>query len=311
MNMQKQNWIENSVQLHQNTFPFGMNKSTVTIAQLTPKMRIPCLEVVVLEKDDDYVISKLKTPIYTLFVADKTASVVMAYFGESARTIKIGDVLRLENVTTKLYWNCLQLIVLENSKVRRLGEDMMVFSEYPNMSHMEWVADESGNPENLKPRLSDIPINHWMPPQMAKAQENARSITSKYKIRPHRDFDKPVDNRTTQPSYYTNYDRPEQRQNIPLLPTRTPITYGEFNHSRNDHIIPTRNRYEMTDVRDFRSKRQKVNNNPINGNGNNNNNNNGNSNTNGNINSNGSYNTIQDTSSEGYNSPPPLGPPLI
>jgi len=26
---------------------------------------------------------------------------------------------------------------------------MMVFSEFPNMSHMEWVPDESGNPENL------------------------------------------------------------------------------------------------------------------------------------------------------------------
>jgi len=25
----------------------------------------------------------------------------------------------------------------------------MVFSEYPNMSHMEWVPDESGNSESL------------------------------------------------------------------------------------------------------------------------------------------------------------------
>jgi len=51
-----------------------------------------------LYKDEEYVISKLKTPIYSLYVADKTASVVMAYFGDSARNINIGDVLRLENV---------------------------------------------------------------------------------------------------------------------------------------------------------------------------------------------------------------------
>jgi len=25
----------------------------------------------------------------------------------------------------------------------------MVFSEFPNMSHMEWVPDESGNSESL------------------------------------------------------------------------------------------------------------------------------------------------------------------
>eukprot|EP00833_Pecoramyces_ruminatium_P014856 jgi/Orpsp1_1/1188888/evm.model.d7180000067957.1 len=95
MNLQKPNRMGGV--LHQNTFPFGKNTSTVTISQLVPKMRISRLEVIVLEKDEDYVISKLKTPIYSLYVADHTASVVMAYFGDSARNINIGDVLRLEN----------------------------------------------------------------------------------------------------------------------------------------------------------------------------------------------------------------------
>jgi len=40
----------NVVALHQNTFPFGKNTSSVTISQLVPKMRISRLEVIVLEK---------------------------------------------------------------------------------------------------------------------------------------------------------------------------------------------------------------------------------------------------------------------
>lgn len=333
---------------HQNTFPFGKNTSSVTISQLVPKMRISRLEVIVLEKDEEYVISKLKTPIYSLYVADKTASVVMAYFGDSARNINIGDVLRLENVTTKLYWNYLQLIVLENSKVRRLGEDMMVFSEFPNMSHMEWVPDESGNSESLKPRPSEVPIKHWMPPQMAKAQENARSITSKFKIRPHRDFDKPMDRdnlrSSSQPSYYPNYvDRPDQRQvnNIPppLIPGRPQVSYSEFTPNRNDHmmLMNNRNRYDLNDMRNFRGnnngnlnsdsmntnngmiKRQKLNGNQMNGMGNMNGNRMGVGNMYGNvpmnggnnINNNNNNNNMNDSNNEGYNSPPPLGPPLI
>jgi len=349
MNLQKPNRMGNVVALHQNTFPFGKNTSSVTISQLVPKMRISRLEVIVLEKDEDYVISKLKTPIYSLYVADQTASVVMAYFGDSARNINIGDVLRLENVTTKLYWNYLQLIVLENSKVRRLGEDMMVFSEFPNMSHMEWVPDESGNPENLKPRPSEVPIKHWMPPQMAKAQENARSITSKFKIRPHRDFDKPMDRdnlrSNSQPSYYPNYvDRPDQRQvnNIPppLIPGRPQVNYSEFTPNRNDHMMMMnpRNRYDMNDMRNFRNnnnnlinndgmnngnnmiKRQKLNGPPMNGMGNNIMGNlNGNrmvTNIYGTVpmnnnNNNNNNNNMGDSNNEGYNSPPPLGPTLI
>jgi len=187
-----------------------------------------------------------------------------------------------------------------------------------------------------------------MPPQMAKAQENARSITSKFKIRPHRDFDKPMDRdnlrSSSQPSYYPNYvDRPDQRQvnNIPppLIPGRPQVSYSEFTPNRNDHMIlmNNRNRYDLNDMRNFRGnnngnlnsdsmntnngmiKRQKLNGNQMNGMGNMNGNRMGVGNMYGNvpmnggnnINNNNNNNNMNDSNNEGYNSPPPLGPPLI
>jgi len=183
---------------------------------------------------------------------------------------------------------------------------------------------------------------------MAKAQENARSITSKFKIRPHRDFDKPMDRdnlrSSSQPSYYPNYvDRPDQRQvnNIPppIIPGRPQVNYSEFTPNRNEHLMMmnNRNRFDMNDMRNYRGnnnmnnndamnngnngmiKRQKLNGNPMNGMGNNlmgnmNGNRMGVNNMYGNVpmnNNNNNNNNMNDSNNEGYNSPPPLGPPLI
>ncbi|ORX81771.1 hypothetical protein BCR32DRAFT_293066 [Anaeromyces robustus] len=57
-------WEVRYIRIH---FHLEKITSSVTISQLVPKMRISRLEVIVLEKDEDYVISKLKTPIYSLY----------------------------------------------------------------------------------------------------------------------------------------------------------------------------------------------------------------------------------------------------
>ncbi|KAJ1680000.1 hypothetical protein EV182_000887 [Spiromyces aspiralis] len=93
--------------------------------------------------------------IHTFRVADNTGSIIMSVWGDDGKWIKNGDVIRIENaqvLEAKLFKGSLQLMPTRYGKIKRLGEDVMLFAETPNMSEFQWVTEEElknapGNPQ--------------------------------------------------------------------------------------------------------------------------------------------------------------------
>ncbi|KAJ1949086.1 hypothetical protein FBU59_001303 [Linderina macrospora] len=80
--------------------------------------------------------------IHSFIVADRTASIMMNIWGDDGKHIRNGDILRLEGAEAKLFKGFLQLTTTRYGKIRRVGEDTMVFQEVPNISKMQWVTEE-------------------------------------------------------------------------------------------------------------------------------------------------------------------------
>ncbi|KAJ2712475.1 hypothetical protein H4R19_002732 [Coemansia spiralis] len=123
------------------TAPLNPGQQLTPIAEFWPSMRGFDCEVIVLETAMPTTTRDGQT-IHTFLVADRTASIIMNVWGDDGKFIRNGDIIRVEGAEAKLFKGFMQLTTARFGKLRRVGEDTMVFKELPNVSEMQWVTEE-------------------------------------------------------------------------------------------------------------------------------------------------------------------------
>ncbi|KAJ2077762.1 hypothetical protein H4R24_004923 [Coemansia sp. RSA 988] len=121
--------------------PPKLGQQLVPIAKFKPSMRGFDCEVIVLETAMPTT-TRDGQIIHTFLVADKTASIIMNIWGNDGKIIRNGDIIRIEGAEAKLFKGFMQLTTSRFGKLKRVGEDTMLFRETPNVSEMQWVTEE-------------------------------------------------------------------------------------------------------------------------------------------------------------------------
>ncbi|PVU84835.1 hypothetical protein BB559_007355 [Furculomyces boomerangus] len=75
-------------------------------------------------------------------VSDKSGSIVLTLWGDSGEFIKPGDILRLEGAEAKLFKNTIFVTTSRYGKIKRIGENNMIFNELPFFSEVLWLTEE-------------------------------------------------------------------------------------------------------------------------------------------------------------------------
>ncbi|XP_071822485.1 SOSS complex subunit B2-like isoform X2 [Apostichopus japonicus] len=87
---------------------------------------------------EQYVGSASKTKeghtVWTVKVADKTASINLSVWDALGQSLQAGDIIRLQKGYASVYRGCLTLYSGSAGKLFKIGEFCFVFSEFPNMS---------------------------------------------------------------------------------------------------------------------------------------------------------------------------------
>ncbi|KAJ2800726.1 hypothetical protein H4R20_003950 [Coemansia guatemalensis] len=123
------------------SIPLKLGQQLVPIAKFRPSMRGFDCEVIVLETAIPTTTRDGQT-IHTFLVADKSASIIMNIWGNDGKFIRNGDIIRIEGAEAKLFKGFMQLTTARFGKLKRVGEDTMLFRETPNVSEMQWVTEE-------------------------------------------------------------------------------------------------------------------------------------------------------------------------
>ncbi|OZJ06120.1 hypothetical protein BZG36_01057 [Bifiguratus adelaidae] len=111
------------------------------VADLQPMMRSLYCEVIILQKDPKPTITRNEDVIWTFLVADASGSVVLTLWGKTYADLKAGDILRIQNGEVRLRLGRIQLAVPKHGTAKRIGEDLLYFSDKPNVSEYEWEPD--------------------------------------------------------------------------------------------------------------------------------------------------------------------------
>lgn len=88
--------------------------------------------------------------------------------------VRAGDIIRLSGGYCSLFKNSLVLYSGTHGTLERIGHFNMVFSEFPNMSTVQWAAD-ANNPKVMVCSHPSLP-NMWPPPPLD--QRSARVAVS-------------------------------------------------------------------------------------------------------------------------------------
>jgi len=71
-------------------------------------------------------------------IADITGSVRMLLWNNDGVLLRPGDICRIYNAEAKLFQLEIQISPTRYGKIKRIGEDMMLFNESPNLSEWRW-----------------------------------------------------------------------------------------------------------------------------------------------------------------------------
>ncbi|CDS10854.1 hypothetical protein LRAMOSA11340 [Lichtheimia ramosa] len=114
-----------------------MATNEVLLKDVKPLLRgFECQVIVLQRAEADPHFTRHGEAIYKYIVADKTGSIVLSIWGDRAKCIKSGDILRITGAEAKIRYGLLEMEALRASKVRRIGQDAMCFVEQPNYSEV-------------------------------------------------------------------------------------------------------------------------------------------------------------------------------
>ena len=114
---------------------------THCVASITPNEKGIELRVILLEKLVNIEI-KSGDVISQFLVADYSGSIKCNFYGESGTKLRAGDIIYLSGAYSALFKDTtLTLYSGRKSRMLKIGEFFMDFSETPNMSEMLWERD--------------------------------------------------------------------------------------------------------------------------------------------------------------------------
>ncbi|KAH7440377.1 hypothetical protein KP509_04G104300 [Ceratopteris richardii] len=102
-------------------------------------------------------------------VADQSASVHLQLWGSECDFFQPGDIVRISRGIFSSYSGNMILRAGRKGKLEKIGEFTMVFSEFPNMSKVQW-AQEPSNPAVW------IPIGLHNPHSSITTQNNIQKV---------------------------------------------------------------------------------------------------------------------------------------
>ncbi|KAF9213368.1 SOSS complex subunit B1 [Podila verticillata] len=143
---------------------------------LRPPMRGINLECILLEAKEEPRRTIDHQLVTSWWVADKTGSINLTFWGEDVKYLRPGDIVRVINGEAKLYKGNLQVATSKFGSYKKIGEDTFPFSEVPKWSEYQWVQD----PHNrnmllpLTPQVQQmLEMNGGVPPPVgASSQRN-------------------------------------------------------------------------------------------------------------------------------------------
>jgi hypothetical protein len=91
-------------------------------------------------------VNKENQPLYTIWIGDKSGSIILVLWGSEWAHLQPGDMLKVTDGIANLRMNRLQISLDRRGKVRRFGEDLLLFSHKPMMSHVVWKQIENRKP---------------------------------------------------------------------------------------------------------------------------------------------------------------------
>ncbi|KAL1928550.1 hypothetical protein VTP01DRAFT_2906 [Rhizomucor pusillus] len=143
-----------------------MTSNFLLLKDLSPEAKDFDCEVIVLQRDlEPVVVRNNQDEIHKLLVADKTGSIFMYIWGARAQAIRSGDILRVSGGRCQFRKGHLQITVWRAARVKRIGQDTMIFAEKPNYSET-YVHTQ---PE---PIAENVPAPPTVPPPSVQAQIN-------------------------------------------------------------------------------------------------------------------------------------------
>ncbi|KAI8365582.1 hypothetical protein BD560DRAFT_332626 [Blakeslea trispora] len=133
-------------------------QNILLVKDMNPMARNFDCEVIVLQKDDEPVVTRENELIFKFLVADRTGSINLTVWGEMGASIKIGDILRITG---------------NSLKIKRIGQDTFIFVEKPNMSEADFSSPNTmqfNRSKNQPPSQYQAP----QPPQQSQTRNNYR-----------------------------------------------------------------------------------------------------------------------------------------
>ncbi|KAF9336815.1 hypothetical protein BG006_007326 [Podila minutissima] len=108
---------------------------------LRPPMRGINLECILLEAKEEPRRTIDHQLVTSWWVADKTGSINLTFWGEDVKFLRSGDIVRVLNGEAKLYKGNLQVATSKFGSYKKIGEDTFPFTEVPKWSEYQWVQD--------------------------------------------------------------------------------------------------------------------------------------------------------------------------
>ncbi|KAG2217389.1 hypothetical protein INT45_005273 [Circinella minor] len=106
----------------------------ILLKDMKPGQRGITSDVIVIKKEPESITTREGEVIHKYIVADKTGSMSCIIWHAFGKYVRIGDILRIQDGECKLREGRMQFSVLRTSKLKRMGQDTLVFIEEPNFS---------------------------------------------------------------------------------------------------------------------------------------------------------------------------------
>jgi hypothetical protein len=124
-------------------------KISHNVAGITPNDKNIDIKLILLEKICE-IQAKTGDMIYQFLTADETGSVKCNFYGDYGKRLKPSDIVVVIGGFANLYkGNVLTIYTNKRTKVYKVGEFFMKFSEEPRMSELFWDKDELGIYSNI------------------------------------------------------------------------------------------------------------------------------------------------------------------
>ena len=138
----------------------NVNEPVTPIRELRPGQRNVNVTCIVLSSKQDAAINKENQPLYQIWVSDYSGSVILSLWGSVYKDLVAGDMLRLLSVTPTFRLNRMVIMLGNVGKLVRYGQDMLLFSIQPNMSHVKFEEEKDGREVFWEP-VGEIPYSEW------------------------------------------------------------------------------------------------------------------------------------------------------